>query len=158
MIASGFWAKAISIPCAPSSASRTFHSCRAKSWPMRLRPSASSSMSKTVGMGVKGRILPRDFYETKDFQGVVRPLGRGVAEATERRGYSACQLKEAGAERAGFSPFPAQVGMKIDLLGRHVEADRAKQIRNALAAFHRFFQAARKKLDVFLVGFEREFA
>jgi hypothetical protein len=47
-------------------------------------------MSKTVGMNVKGRILSRQFYETKDFQALAAPLSRGESDAAaERRDYSA---------------------------------------------------------------------
>ena len=48
--------------------------------------------------------------------------------------------------------------MKVDLLRRDFKTDRAEQVGNAFAAFHGFLQAAREKLDVFLVGFEREFS
>ena len=48
--------------------------------------------------------------------------------------------------------------MKVDLLGRDVESDRPQHVGNSLAAFHGFLETAREKLDVFLVGFERQLA
>src|SRR2546430_11870770 len=44
------------------------------------------------------------------------------------------------------------------LFRSNFEADRAQQIGNSLATFHRFFQAAREKLYVFLIGIERQLA
>src|ERR1700681_1515968 len=100
---------------------------------MCLRLSASPSMSKTVGMG-----LSAEFCQ---------------ATSLKPRVFGAC-LKKAGTERPRFPALPAQLRIEIDLIGPHFESDRPEQIGYALTAFHGFLQAAREKLDVFLVRLE----
>src|SRR5438477_8688485 len=97
---------------------------------MRLRLSASSSISKTVGMGVSAGFCQATSLKPRVF-------GAG--------------LKKAATERSRFPALPAQLRIEIDLIRPHFESDRPEQVRNALAAFHGFFQTAREKLDVFLV-------
>src|SRR5450755_3620435 len=104
---------------------------------MRLRLSASSSMSKTVGMGPSAKFCQATSLKPRVF---------------------GAWLKKAGTERPRLPALPAQLRIEIDLIGPHFESDRPEQIRNALAAFHGFFQAAREEFDVFLVRFEREFS
>src|ERR1700716_1100731 len=104
---------------------------------MRLRLSASSSMSKAVGMGFSGEFCQ--------------------ATSLKPRVFAAC-LQKTGTERARLPALPAQLRIEIDLIGPHFESDRPEQIGDAFAAFHGFLQAAREKLDVFLVRFEGEFS
>src|SRR5256714_1856835 len=168
-MASGRFANARSIPALPSSASITSQPWRLKRRATRLRLSTSSSMSSTVGMVVRAGLcqsLPgKQAFSGNDFEQGGSAAPRAIVDKTWlRRWYKhraterSIHLQQTGTEAAGLAFFPAQVRMKIDFFWRHIEADRAEQIGNALAAFHRFLQAAREELDVFLVGFEGELA
>src|SRR5688572_12281386 len=140
-IASGRFAKARSMPALPSSASITSQPCLVKRRATLLRLSTSSSMSNTVGMACSAGLCQSR-------------LGK---QALLREGLPPFKaLKQTRTETAGLPALPAQIGMEIDLLRRHVESHSAEQIGNAFAAFHGFLQASREKLDVFLVGFESQ--
>src|SRR5882757_2618137 len=166
-IASGRFAKASSIPALPSSASITSQPCFVKRRAIFLRLSTSSSMSSTVGMACSaGFCQPRSGKQAFSGEGITpsRMSIQGAAVYKPPFIRSAVWrppllgLEQTGTEAARLPAFPPEIGMEIDFLRRNIEPDGAQQIRDALAAFHRFFQAAREELDVFLVGFERELA